>query len=67
MSHKTILCDGCGKELTRTQDIYHLLRTDRLYNGVDSDYFEKEFDFCERCANSIKRTLEKTAERRESP
>lgn len=65
VSQKTIrVCDGCGKELTRTQDIFHLnLRTDRFYNGVDSDYFEKELDFCERCANSIKQTLEKIAER----
>lgn len=58
------VCDGCGKELSRTQDIFHLnLRTDRFYDGVDSDYFEKELDFCERCANSIKQTLEKIAER----
>ena len=58
------VCDGCGKELTRTQDIYHLnLRTDRFFDSVEMDWFEKNFDFCERCANSIKQTLEKIAER----
>jgi len=65
VSQKTIrVCDGCGKELSRTQDIYHLnLRTNRFYDSVEMDWFEKNFDFCERCANSIKQTLEKIAER----
>lgn len=58
------VCDGCGKELSRTQDIFHLnLRTDRFFDSVEMDWFEKNFDFCERCANSIKQTLETIAER----
>jgi len=65
VSQKTIrVCDGCGKELSRTQDIYHLnLRTDRFFDSVEMDWFEKNLDFCEKCANSIKQTLEKIAER----
>ncbi len=63
MSLKTIrICDGCGKELTRTSEIYHLvLKTDKFWNGADMDYLEERLDFCIICARKIKETLEKIA------
>lgn len=67
MSEKTInICDGCGKELNRTQDIYKLgLQTDRFWNSVEMDYFYKNLDFCESCANRIMRSLEKITKSKE--
>lgn len=63
MSKKTInICDGCGKEIKRTADSYKMyLKTDRFWNSVEMDYFEKNFEFCEQCADSIKKTLAKIA------
>ncbi len=67
MSKKTInICDGCGKEITRTQDSYKLsLRTDRFWNSVEMDYFEKNLEFCESCAGRILQALEKIAQIKE--
>jgi len=67
MSKKTInICDGCKKELVRTADSYKMyLKTDRFWNSVEMDYFEKKLEFCERCAESIKQTLEKIAGKKE--
>jgi len=68
MSKKSIdVCDGCGKELPRIGDSYKIyLKTDRFWNSVEMDYFEKNLEFCERCANSIKQTLEKIAAKKEA-
>lgn len=65
MSIKQIhVCDGCGKELTKTSQIYHLyLRTDKFWSGADSDFLEKHLEFCERCAGDIKHTLQKLVNR----
>jgi len=57
------ICDGCGEILKRTSDRYKLsLRTDRFWNSVEMDYFEKNLDFCERCAENIKESLKKIAQ-----
>ena len=66
MSLKQIrVCDGCGKELIRTADAYHLhLKTDRFWNSVDMDWFEKNLEFCGVCAENIKTTLLRIAEKR---
>ena len=63
MGTKTIrVCDGCGKELTKTSQIYRLsLKTDRFWNVVEMDYLEHQLEFCERCAVDIKQTLQKLA------
>lgn len=67
MSKKTInVCDGCQCELKRTADTYKIyLQTDRFWNSVEMDYFTKNLEFCERCANSLKQTLEKIAARKD--
>jgi hypothetical protein len=59
MGTKTIrVCDGCGKELKMTQEIYRLrLETDKFWNVVEKDWLEKNLDFCEGCATDIKDSL----------
>lgn len=67
MSIKEIrVCDGCGKELVTDSQTYHLdLKTDRFWNGVETDYNLIRLDFCERCALKIKETLKRLAEQLE--
>lgn len=64
MSTKTItVCDGCGRELPKTCDRYHMdLKTDRFWNGVEKDDITYSREFCERCALDIKATLERIAQ-----
>jgi len=64
MSKKTVIvCDGCGKTLEKTSEIYHLeLRTDKFWDGVENDYNFILLDFCRDCAKDIKNSLKKIAE-----
>jgi len=56
---KVIVCDGCGKILERTSEIYHLkLETDRFWDGVENVKFIENLDFCKKCAVHIKQVLE---------
>ena len=66
MSIKQVhVCDGCGAVLEKIDDIYHLnLKTDRFWNGVEMDCIQKNLEFCQKCANSVKDTLIKIAERK---
>lgn len=58
------VCDGCGKELLKPSKRYHLrLETDEFWLGADYTCLAKELDFCESCAQNIKSTLEKIANR----
>ena len=65
MSRKeVIVCDGCGKILEKTSQIYKIyLKTDKFWNGVDTDRNVIYLDFCYTCARDIKNTLEKIAKR----
>ena len=67
MSKKeVIVCDGCGKIIESVENRFKFyLKTDEFWNGVEMDYFMKEFDFCHACAMDIKKALEKIAERLE--
>ncbi|MGE4358030.1 MAG: hypothetical protein AB7E08_05735 [Candidatus Omnitrophota bacterium] len=59
-------CDGCGKELNRTSEIYKLyLKTDRFWDGVDNDCLTVNLDFCKYCAMTIKDTLTKIVKKLE--
>lgn len=65
MGEKTIrICDGCGKHLEKTSQIYRLkLTTDRFWDGVESTWLEKNLDFCWRCAEEVKNALIRIANR----
>jgi len=67
MSKKeVIVCDGCGKIIESVENRFKFyLKTDEFWNGVETDYFMKEFDFCPACARNIKETLEKIARKLE--
>ena len=59
---EVVKCDGCGKILEKTSEIYHLhLKTDRFWDGVEMDTNVIRLDFCYTCAINIKKTLEKIA------
>ena len=61
---QVIVCDGCGKYLEKTREIYKLvLKTNKFWDGIDTDYNYEELDFCYVCAKNIKKTLEKIANR----
>lgn len=60
MKKEIIVCDGCGTELKKESDIYHLLlKTDEFWDGVESAPNIECLDFCHSCTLSIKKTLEK--------
>lgn len=63
---RIVICDGCGRELTKTSQIYHLvLKTDKYWDGVDYDENLISLDFCSDCARDIKETLKKIAKKGE--
>lgn len=67
MSIRTVrICDGCGETLDKTSEAYKLeLKTDKFWDGVESDYLTQDLDFCYKCARNIKDTLLKILKRME--
>lgn len=65
MSIKQIhVCDGCGRELKETKEIYHLvLKTNRYNDSIEMTYDLEQLEFCPICAREIKQALRKIAER----
>jgi hypothetical protein len=60
------VCDGCGKELKETKNIYHLvLKTDRYYDSVEMTYDIEQLEFCLNCTQEIKQALNRIAEKLE--
>jgi hypothetical protein len=60
------VCDGCGKELKETKNIYHLvLKTDRYYDSVEMTHNLEQLEFCPVCAREIKQVLKRIAEKLE--
>jgi hypothetical protein len=58
------VCDGCGKELKETKNIYHLvLKTDRYYDSVEMTHNLEQLEFCPVCAREIKQVLKRIAEK----
>lgn len=67
MSIKEIhVCDGCGRELKETKEIYHLvLKTNRYNDSIEMTYDLEELEFCLNCAREIKQALQRIAKRLE--
>lgn len=65
MSIKEIhVCDGCGRELKETKEIYHLvLKTNRYNDSIEMTHDLEQLEFCLNCAREIKQTLKRIAER----
>lgn len=63
MAIKTVtICDGCGKMLEKSQDIYQLsFKTDSFWSGADTGYLQENLHFCYACAHNIKENMEKIA------
>ena len=63
---EVVVCDGCGKIIDSPKERYTLyLKSDKFWNGVDTEYNLINLDFCYNCAVKIKETLEKIAKRLE--
>ena len=64
MKKEVVVCDGCGKILEKTSEVYHLcLKTDKFWSGADMDYNVIQLDFCSTCARQIKDILVKIYEK----
>jgi len=62
MKKEVTICDGCGKILAKTNEIYHFcLKTDKFWSGADMDNIEMNLDFCYACARQLKDTMQKIA------
>ena len=64
MGYKKIrICDSCGKKLTKSKEVFHLiLKSENFVDAAgDIDNRIKELDLCEQCANNIVLSLEKIA------
>ena len=68
MSLKEIrICDGCGRELEKTSDIFNLvLKTHKFLNVMEMDWLEVNLDFCLTCAKKIMVTLKTIANYKEA-
>jgi hypothetical protein len=69
MATKTItLCDGCEEILRERKDKYYLrLETDSFLDGAgDTDTNEVNLVFCRKCAEDIKSSLSKIANRQKN-
>jgi predicted Fe-S protein YdhL (DUF1289 family) len=67
MSIKEIhVCDGCGRELQETKEIYHLvLKTNRYNDSIEMTYDLEQLEFCLNCTREIKQALNRIAEKLE--